>query len=77
MSYFHLFFKIKGKYVLFYHIFWNLFLKTIFKLKNKIWFIKINLKKHDQMNPIFMFEDCIFVYYLKKKKWEKYFFPSL
>ena len=33
------------------HIFWNLFLKTIFKFKNKKQFKKISFSKHGQMNP--------------------------
>ena len=33
------------------HIFWNLFLKIIFKLKNKKQFKKISFSKHGQMNP--------------------------
>ena len=41
------------------YVFWNLFLKTIFKLKNKKQFLKINFKKHSQMIILTKFNDIL------------------
>ena len=40
---------------LFGHIYLNLFLKIIFKLKNKKQFLKTSFKKNDQTDPYFSF----------------------
>lgn len=34
-----------------YYVFETYFLKIIFKLKNKKYFLKTNFRKHEQMNP--------------------------